>query len=109
MAFAAWEDKQDYIPLPLVPARRESPSPVEALYKSKGKKAKSRFTFDREPEPEPDIVKSFKTSKPETAFEFDEVLDEASKVLELQADLDPDREPASVGSPETLELDTFTD
>ncbi|OBT60960.1 hypothetical protein VE03_09764 [Pseudogymnoascus sp. 23342-1-I1] len=82
VAFAAWEERQDYMPLPLVPARRESPSPVEASYKkSKGKKAKSMFTFA---EPEPDIVEAFETPEPQAAFAFDILLDEASEALEGQ-------------------------
>ncbi|KFY75684.1 hypothetical protein V499_04358 [Pseudogymnoascus sp. VKM F-103] len=106
VAFAAWEERQDYMPFPLVPPRRESPSPVEASYnKSKGKNAKSMFRF----EPEPDIVEAFETLEPQAAIEFDIVLDEASEGLEFQADPDPDREPANVESPEALELDTFTD
>lgn len=101
--FAAWDERQDYMPLPLVPARRESPPPIVApCKKSKGKKARSRLVA--ETETEPDIAGEFVP-----AFLFGRFPDAASEALEFQADPDHDHEPANIESSELLEHDTFSE
>jgi hypothetical protein len=93
VAFAVWNESQDYLPLPLVLAREESPSPaLEAPYrKSKKKKGKFRATSEPVSEPEPVPLESAEPLELEPEPEPNPIPVESAQPLELDSSSNQDQ------------------